>query len=84
MFHIQTLGFRLLTFDFFNFLFEVTAVVVCIFARFVGFQTADHVVEVHQMAVKFWSVHANEFGFRTDGYAATAAHAGSVYHDGVE
>jgi hypothetical protein len=51
---------------------------------FVGRQAADHVVEVNEMPVKLGSVDAYEFGFIPDRYAAPAAHAGTIDHDGIE
>jgi len=44
----------------------------------------DDGVKIHQVSVKFGTIHAGELDFVAHLHATAAAHAGAIDHDGVE
>ena len=50
----------------------------------ISLQTEHQFVEIDLMAIKFRTVHAGKLGFAPYADAASAAHAGTVDHNGIQ
>ena len=61
----------------------IVLVGVFLFRRVLA-KASEHLIKVHGMGIKLWTIHADELRLAAYGHAAGATHTCAVHHDSIE